>query len=102
MAGTLAEITALATDPVFVDRVKAAMVRVAVNVIVATNDMVDITPIDKQRRQLAENVIENRDTYAGHFTWMLASRPPITAAITDDALVAAVNTAWNHLAKLPR
>lgn len=101
MADTLAGINTLATSAPFVERVQAAIVRVAVDIIKATNESATaVTPIDKARRGLAERVIEDRSTYAGHFAWMLASRTNITDAITDADLIQAVQVAWLHLAKI--
>jgi hypothetical protein len=101
MADTLAGINTLATSTPFVERVQAAIVRVAVDIIKATNESVGaVTPVDKARRSLAERVIEDRPVYAGHFAWMLASRTPITDAITDTDLIQAVQQAWNQLAKI--
>lgn len=101
MADTLAGINTLATSALFVERVQAAIVRVAVDIIKATNESAAaVTPIDKARRSLAERVIEDRPTYAGHFAWMLASRPPITDATTDTDLIQAIQAAWNYLARL--
>ncbi len=100
MADTLNDIYTLGNDAAFGNRVRAAIMRVATDVIQAVNDNPSPTELEKRRRILAERVIQDRDAYTGHFTWILAARPGITGTITDSALVTAVNNAWNYLANL--
>jgi hypothetical protein len=100
MATALADIAALAKDPAFTDRVLPAIVRVAVDIIIAANTATTVTGVDRRRRDLAEQVILDRDVYTGHFAWILASRDPVVAGITDAQLLSAVQQAWNHLSRL--
>lgn len=101
MAATLDDIAALADDVTFRTRVKAAMMRTAVEVTRDVVNQAEVNANDKARRQLAIDVINDRDTYAGRFASMLAAVDAVTLAITDAQLIAATRQAWNYLAQLP-
>lgn len=101
MAAALADIAALAEDPAFQSRVKAAMMRTAVDVIRKAQEEQQVTERDKRIRDVAVAAIEAMDAHTATFAWLLASIPAITAASADTELIPATRAAWGYLARLP-
>ncbi|MEB3367425.1 hypothetical protein [Saccharopolyspora mangrovi] len=101
MAATLDGIAALAVDTVFQSRVKAALARCAAAIAKESMDADTPTPLDKARRDLAVDVIENLDGFVPRFAWLVAQIPAVESGIDDAALILAVRGVWNHLARLP-
>lgn len=100
MVSTLNDIVTLTSDSTFINRVKAAIVYQAVQIIQQTDSMVNATPLDQKRRNLAVQVIGNRDVYAAHFAWILSTVSSINASTDDGTLVSTVASAWNYLANI--
>lgn len=100
MAATLTEITDLAVWPAFRRRVRAAMVKAAIDVAAEAPDETH-TERSLRRRALATNVIQELNAYEERFAMAVATNPVVTAESDDGAIQFTVNSVWDAVAGAP-
>lgn len=87
MALKLDDAAALAVDPLFVNKVKAAMLRVALRESGALYIAQHPEPHDKLRLRFFNDIVKNANNYGPQFAWVLACVVSVDAASTDVELM---------------
>lgn len=95
MANTLQQVVTLALFKEFIEKVQAAISRVAVQV---SATLPDQTERSRLRRSLSVKVLDDTDAYARRFAWAIAAIPSVTIQASDADIVAQVNVVWDALA----
>lgn len=97
----LGSVKALATDAVFLGKVTAALMRVAMEDGVKLYLQQDSTPADKALIRFYREVLEQPEIYGAKFAWALASDDRATTTPTDDTILAGVRKVAQMHAKVP-
>jgi hypothetical protein len=95
---TLESSASLAVDLPFVNKVTAAVQRLAVTKGQAILVAAEPGPNDKLRLTLAKAAILDPDVYGQRFAWALAAMATMTATPTDADVEAAVDSVWDLIA----
>lgn len=100
MATELEEITDLAVWPPFRRRIRAAMVKAALDV---AAEMPDPNNQERsmRRRALSINVSQELDAYEVRFAIAVAANPVITHESSDNDVQFTVNSVWDAIAGAP-
>lgn len=87
MSNKLDDSASLADDPLFIKRVKAAMLRVVLRESGAVYVAQHTDPHDKLRLRFYNDVVKNTNTYGPQFAWVLACIVSVDANATDIELM---------------
>lgn len=95
MANALQQVVTLALFKEFVEKVQAAIARVAVQV---ASEVPDQSERSRLRRSLSVKVLEDSESYARRFAWAVAAIPTVTIQSTDADILNQVGAVWNAMA----
>lgn len=98
MATDLADVATLAVDTGFIARIRAAMVRAAIDIGASTNDG---STYEQARHSLSVNAVLDQADYAARFAWLVASRTvpvDIVSGSSDTDIQNALNSVWDAMA----
>lgn len=96
----LAQAAELATDPTFVSRVTAAMVRhgVTLGSSILAGVSANGDGNDKARLRLAQAVLADHNTYGAQFAWAVASDSDVDLTVEDSHITKNVAEVWDLIA----
>lgn len=95
MANALQQVVTLALFKEFIEKIQAAISRVAVQVAASQPDQ---TERSRLRRSLSVKVLEDTDAYAHRFAWAVAAVPSMTIQSTDADILTQVSVVWDAMA----
>jgi hypothetical protein len=95
VANALQQVVTLALFKEFIEKVQAAISRVAVQVAATQADQTERTRL---RRSLSVKVLEDTDSYARRFAWAVAAIPTVTVQSNDADILAQVSVVWDAMA----